>query len=70
MRRGCVDAPVLQQGFQGIVGTRHVKVTHVPLWVCGFYLRKQELLKKGTVVIAAYTYALKEQSLCSKLQCL
>lgn len=56
MRRGCVDAPVLQQDFQGIVETRHVKVTHVPLRLCGFYLRKQELLKKGTIVIATYIY--------------
>lgn len=47
-----------------------MKVTHTPLQLCVFYLQKQELLKKGTIVIATYTYALKELLLCSKLQCL
>lgn len=70
MRRDCVDPPVLQQDFRCFVEIRHVKVTHMPLQLCVFYLRKQELLKKGTIVIATYTYALEELPLCSKLQCL
>lgn len=70
MRRDCVDPPVLQQDFRCIVEIRHVKVTHTPLQLGVFYLQTQELLKKGTIVIATYTYALKELPLCSKLQCL
>lgn len=70
MRRDRVDPPVQQQDFQGIVKFRHVKVTHILLQLCVFHLWKQELLKKGTIVIATYTYVLKELPLCSKLQCL
>jgi len=60
MRRDCVDPAVLQQDFQCVMEIRHMKVMHIPLWLCGFYLWKQELLKKGMIVIAVYTYALKE----------
>lgn len=37
---------------------------------CIFHLWKEELLQKGTIVIATYIYALKELPLCSKLQSL